>query len=860
MDKSEYQELFLSSLSGKLADLLDLKSDCTASFYMNQTSVQDSFCYRARQLGLKIASLLIKENGDLDLDKLRELNALFKKGFFVLGPDFEGDRSIYEHIESCLLQLEQTKEIWLSLRKFSVPLCHKKAENLIRDTLFGEKIKVLQTAHVRRAALCAWLTFLRQATGSCFATAPAIFIQQKQPLAFFKDLYDLVSLGQLKRTVFGKEFSEPLSFSTGDGGLKRRSILLARSFGLLIALDSVGVKLSREKQLRIQKRGASSAKEILEMILMGEIGITESDIQAEEHLKTVQMSMAFAKHGAVYYQEPSERSKKIAEWKKRVDTASKTFISLTECALLRSWEYTIASFTDIKIEFARWNLYIGLGLHPNEKDGIGAFLHEQINHQFQNHNREIEKLASEYEEKARVIQTLEFMLKGPSRASNHLKSELTAHRLSLDAIVEMRDQLVAKNDALAALLVWLIEQYDLLLQEYFQEIFDPMILTEDEHLFEDSPAGFRLVYKHGRRDASQWSAIKTEDQYVEALRDFFSIIERDLDPPGCVGKELISELTTALIQFIREPRFIHSAMDRAKAKGRKSPWEYISGGTLQTLLMAYHNRSRAFTEKKIVPKSAKEVLEFLNGFQESGPLLMHSPTHAFLFYPEWLKKTAHLKTLKIELLDASKQEHITHKLAEKLPEEERALLIHRYRQAESAKSNLQFRQNLIEMISNRIKNKESLVDETLFENSPLLNRADAQKILNKIFKKLGIEQEKFTLEGSFFGPNDLFQIGKRETLKRFNRAMFDIDWDVQIASSLKECGFFSSSALFADSNWSSWFLGFVIHPLTNQLEIWRLNRTATKGAPLLDWKQWMSPENSSSWNVLMNQSEYKSEE
>ena len=66
--------------------------------------------------------------------------------------------------------------------------------------------------------MAAWLTLLRQTTGSCFATAPAILIQQNDPMRFFKDV-DLLSMGQIgKRIMAGKEYSVPLSFEHWDGG------------------------------------------------------------------------------------------------------------------------------------------------------------------------------------------------------------------------------------------------------------------------------------------------------------------------------------------------------------------------------------------------------------------------------------------------------------------------------------------------------------------------------------------------------------------------------------------------------------------------------------------------------------------
>ena len=100
-------------------------------------------------------------------------------------------------------------------------------------------------------ALIAWLTYLRQNVGSCFATAPAIVVSEEQPELFFKDLSELFGTGRLKRTFGGVEYSVPFSASWGAGDL-RRLIVVQRgplaekqkswhSPGILAGLEASGV-------------------------------------------------------------------------------------------------------------------------------------------------------------------------------------------------------------------------------------------------------------------------------------------------------------------------------------------------------------------------------------------------------------------------------------------------------------------------------------------------------------------------------------------------------------------------------------------------------------------------------------------
>lgn len=847
---NRFQEIFLDSLKGRLADLLDLRGEAVISFHMDQSPVQDSFRYRAKYLGLKFANLLIDEKGELKREVLDELNRLLNEGSFILGPGREGDALIFGHIKRCLRELAEHREVGIAIRRFSPPLCHKKADEVIRETLWPEPIRAVQTVHVRKAVIAAWLTFLRQTTGSCFATAPAILIQQNNPIQFFKDMYDLLSTGQLKRTMGGKEYSVPLSLSSGMGDLQK---IGGVSPGVSVALDSVGIKMVPEK---VRGLGSQTVEMMLRMLTMEHAGLTEEDIQDEEHLSQIQMTLLLAKQTAVYYQKPTERGQKVAEWKKNFARACTTFKTFTECALLRTWEYSIASFSDVKTEFARWNLYIGLGLHPDQKEGIGEFLYGLVNQHLQRCNAEIERVSKEYEQIVIAMDGLDGMMRSSVSdvRRNQLKSEWTFHSLSLNTLVEMRNQLIAKGESLVGFFSFLIEQYDQKLQESFQELFDPGLIGEEAHLYDDSFAGFRLVYKHGRLDASQWTPIYSGEQYVDSLRDFFSNVENEIVSPPHIGKEMISEITTGLMQFVQQPEFLSSAIKRSKEKGRKSPWDYISGGTLQTLLMAYCSRDRGFKESALIPHSEEELIHFLSNRKNGGPLLMHSPTHAFIFYPDLLStQTANKKNVQ---WNEAMQEHIAHRVSERLPSEEKALFLHLFRQKNPAETRIQFRTHLIDSLGAHIKQKEAIVDSVLYESFPLLSLPQAKEALQQILRSLGKNEIIRPLEGTYFGPFDLYQWVKMNLLQFFRKGVASIDWDQKIAESMRYLDLSPNAWMFADTNWSGWFFGFVINPATDRLELWRLNRTAIQGFPMIDWKQWLDAQNTHSWILLSDPKEY----
>ena len=51
--------------------------------------------------------------------------------------------------------------------------------------------------------------------------------------------------------------------------------------------------------------------------------------------------------------------------------------------------------------------------------------------------------------------------------------------------------------------------------EYFQEVYDADMHEDVEgSLYDDSPAGFRLLYKHGRRNPGTWTLIHTPESIL----------------------------------------------------------------------------------------------------------------------------------------------------------------------------------------------------------------------------------------------------------------------------------------------------------------------------------------------------------
>src|SRR6185369_1838356 len=103
---------------------------------------------------------------------------------------------------------------------------------------------------------------------------------------------------------------------------------------------------------------------------------------------------------------------------------------------------------------------------------------------------------------------------------------------------------------------------------------------------------------------------------------------------------------------------------------------------------------------------------------------------------------------------------ISHKVSDRLPQEEKALFLHLYRQKPLADTKTVFRHHLLEALGSRIRQPAALIDSVLYEQAPLLPLNEAKEALAALFAHLGVQPKEVRLEGAFFGPHDLYQIAK----------------------------------------------------------------------------------------------------
>jgi hypothetical protein len=636
-----------------------------------------------------LATYLIDEGGELQLPKARAACELLEKRLYSLGLGAEEARSRDQHLLRVLTLLCENVEAQRLIKKMSRPLVNRLAEIAIRDTLLLPDTVVVTDAHARRAVLAALCTTLRQSLGSCFATAPAIMVHDEQPLLFLRDLEELIGTAKLKRTVAGNEYSVPMSGSWGQGDLKKTVALTAplsasppiwRSPTLIRALQSIGLipetaqreegcsmlygLLEKEYARRLTAGGwtLSTVDDVVKKLILRFIGLSEAELVEYESRPKAMMQTAMVVAAQQASGARAEKEKLFNRFYALLARVQKAFIAEADCALLKSWEFTIASFAEVKFDLARWNFYSSLGVNWDDVGGIGQVLYDIAKKKVDETNLELEEYRQRYE--AISVET-DYLARRLETASTEeemrwMRMEFQTRQAEQYHIKQVWDMMVEKANRVAGIHQFLIDAYDRLMKEYFQEVYDADLHDVQAGPFDDAPAGFRLIYKHGRTNPSLWTKITSLPEYVEALVSFFTMTEQELiHAPEVKGIEAeFSSIITRLATHVRSDEFIVSALNRtAVAHGvapladplhnldriEKKPWVFTSGGNMNTLVSSYFGLDGQPEEVGRWVENETELAAFLIdtarqannrcGRYRPTSVLMHSPTHAFTLLP-----------------------------------------------------------------------------------------------------------------------------------------------------------------------------------------------------------------------------------
>ncbi|MDB6082008.1 MAG: hypothetical protein JWO53_1280 [Chlamydiia bacterium] len=691
-----FYERICSLLAKRTAYLEDILLDEfeEISRYADEAGIQESCSIRNVLKARALACLIITDEGEIDSSRLQALVSQLKANLYSLSPGRQHDAVRDEHILHVLELLLKDKALARLIKNMSRPFSNRLAEEMIRDTLMIPLHESITDVHVKRACLAAWLTTLRQSLGSCFATAPAILIHQEQPALFLRDLDEMMNTGRMKKTFGGVEYSVPLASSWGNGDLKK-PIALYRDLslndhkvwaspGLIAACEAVNIVDSalpiQEKTLKLralierclpllEKVGpviVTTAEELLRALLLQHHEITQKNVDEYLNRPKSMIHTGLLMHVPRTSKKANAKGDPCVLFLKDFEVAKTSFKALADCALLKAWEFTLASFAEIKLAFTRFNLYTSLGVNYNDRGGIGECLYSIVSQKVAQANLFLKEKEEEYRNVAEQMRYLDARARqaNTEKEIEWMKIEYRSRQAELYHIEQVRQMAHDKASKIARLYEFLINEYDKKFPAYFQEVYDPEIHDIASGPFDDSPAGFRLLYKYGRSNPSQWERIFSLSEFVESLVSFFTITEQEIaSRPEIQGIEAdFSFVITQLVNHVRSEPFLESAFYRmAKAhnapliakplqnldKVEKKPWVYTSGGSMSTLVSAYFKREdKPFEVERWVESETELFAFFIDTLKQlpaksSAPflenpdksMLIHSPTHAFLLKP-----------------------------------------------------------------------------------------------------------------------------------------------------------------------------------------------------------------------------------
>ena len=926
---------------------------------LDRTKIQESTAVRNILRTRRLANLLINDKGDINTSLLPKVINHLSKTMYSLGPNRQFDAKRQEQILKALKLLQDNKDVVRHLKNIGRPYSHKYAEQVIRDTLMLPANTVITDAHARRAALSALMCYLRQNVGSCFATAPSIIVHDEQPDQFLIDLNELLGTGRLKRTYGGVEYSVPLSASWGAGDLKRNIMVaihpdstfgeLWLSPGLLNAFEAAGIidsekslkdRILASKQLIVkflsnietkQPYVIISPEELIRGILLQHLGITAKDLEDFDNRPHAMIHSSLLMQMSQTGSGMGGKGQACASFYQLFETACNAFKGIADNALLKTWEFTVASFSENKSGFTTWNLYSSLGMGSNEPGGIGQCLYGIVQHKVDQYNNKVQQIQIEYEQVYAQVKTMETRARSLSseRDAAWLKAELQSKVNEFYTLEEIRDKANNKAHRFANLFNDLLNTYYELFPNYFQEVYDADMHDVAAGPYDDSPAGFRLLYKHGRANTSMWTRIKNHNEFIEALVSFFTATETEIvSMPEFEGMhQELSDIVTALVNHVRTPDFLESAFYRMAVahhvrpiknplenldKIEKKPWVYTSGGTMGTLVSSYWRREQKPSEvSRWVENPTELLIFFIDSLKQMPPkmmddlmsnpkkgFLMHSPTHAFLLKPGFLRLKEAWNTDDYTYtwvrdniirpmekfwnaidLDEDKMNFLIEALVAHVSENFKFYFKKVFSNMKGNMNVREFRNQILETIDHerglRYGGSGVLsadeIDSTLYSLLPLFPSYQLKDKLKAILSKLSIDpaiwQNAMEIYNGLPGSSGSDSLISAKGLQDICKALLCLttgetstpfDAHISIAMAAQELGYAPPAPmLFADSNWVKDDFGFVVNPGNGHFELWRMDYTGTVGAPMSQWEQWLNGSRKDiSWGIYNRPYEY----
>lgn len=924
---------------------------------LDKTSLQDSVNVRNVLRTRRLSNYIVDDKGEIQKQTIAQLIPHLSKVVYSLGPQRQHDAVRQEHILKVLKWIVEDKEISLLLKQVAKPYLNPIADQIIRDTLRLPYNAVVTDAQAKRAVIAALLCYPRQSVGSCFGTAPAIMIHNEQPAQFLKDVIELLGTGRLKRTFGGVEFSVPLCSSWGIGDLRRKFVFSLDSEnndiglqpGLMEAFEDCGLipqgislkeRIQLNKQIifstftskaNAEKHTITSAEEIIQSALLAFTGVTEKEVDDfDNRPQEMVLDGLLIQSSANLPMQSRSKIGQIAKFKQLFETGKNSFKSLADNALLKTWEFTLSSFAENKSGFTNWNLYASLGLGPQDKGGIGPAIFEMIKQKLDEANHKVKEIQDEYEQVLAQVRYFETRMRTATNEKEleWIKVDYQSKANEFRFLEELRDKNHRKAVQLSNFFNLLTDIYLYMFPRYFQEVYDPDMHDVDVGPYDDSPAGFRLLYKYGRGNTAQWSRIYTSKEFIDSLLGFFTATENEIKTTAELEgmEEDFSAIVTAIVTQIRTQEFLETSFYRMAAAHRtrlvkdplnnldkidKKPWAYVSGGTMNTLVSTYFNREQKPTEASRWVESPSELLVFLVDTIKQIPskileeflaqpqknLLMHSPTHAFLFKPgyqsfarawkndsftyTWIRDNCLLPIQRfvehIRLTDEMML-YIVKELGEAVPDHFKFYFNKVFQRIYGSMTPRELREYILEKIqeerglqNGRFGVLSPLdVDSKLYEMLPLFPAYQLKEKIETLLSQLPNGEQlvrsqlvegvlELQVTRGVCSSRELQDICKVIVLLHEMKTSTQYDLHALVAEAAQELGYaMPKPILFADTNWVKDYFGFTVNPGTGEFELWRFDCNGTLGSPMSTWRHWLDgSDRERTWGIYNRPHEYR---
>lgn len=853
-----------------------------------------------------LADFLIDEKGSFLADRLAIAAQALSQMATGLGAGYTTPRTL--NTLTALKSLDDPDCV-KELMRLHVPVKGTFGYRLIESCTQLAHGTSLGPADTKRVVLSAFLSDLRQQIGSCFATATALFIRTRLPVRFFKDVADLLYKGGLSRLIQGHEYQVPAAPSWGHGDLDVLFDLFEQRRLVTYVLYEMFSKIAMKDEpsflkvwhfVKNQKAQKTSLRTLVKLFFTEHFHLPPYVWKA--HLEISKKSI------------DSSWSEVADLWKK----AMRYISMLTLHPVNKTWEYALASFSDVKLEFFHWNSFYALGLSPDIPGGLAAFLVEGVQGRMDELRKHIEEIQSDLQTTSHYINTLNLRAKNATSEHDLARMRSSAHgqHTRLNRLQAEGRDYARRIQALSNMLSPFVRGLSKHFQEHFQEIYDPTLAhnSEDE-VRDDRIAGFRLAIKKGLKDPSLWTLIDSDEEYVIELSRFFQNFFADMDRiEGLedLHSRDINSITSLISRWLSEGDFLQKAYTRVQTTRRGilfdkqflKPWSYLAGGSLKALLSVYFETETAFSELEKKPKSAEELFAFFIETSFELPLqeqekvksvpslgfLMTAPEHCCLFQPgepsfysAWARTQYPFTWVRDAVIAPSKEalekirldnfsaKAFLDRLANLLPPTAGVLL-----EGLDLKdlSFAEAKSKILRRFNSRDHDAiGGAIDGGFFTWTPFIQGADLEKkalcllakvsvhnleTKGKLFKEaakaLGFSRLFPTYET--YDKTQLFECVKALYIY-VNKTLFSSeDFLAKIEMAAKEERLsFAHAICFADSNWIKEKLAFVVSPTSLELEVWRVDHAAACGRPLYPWNKRLKS-GETEWSVFNKVAEF----